>query len=51
MPNEETAPKQPLSVGERAPDFQLPAAQGGDVALSTYEGKQNVLLIFLKGMT
>ena len=43
--------KAPLAPGEPAPDFQLPAAQGGELSLSAYRGSQSVLLIFLKGMT
>ena len=34
-----------LSVGDNAPDFRLPAANGGEVSLSDYRG-QPVLLYF-----
>jgi peroxiredoxin len=39
-----------LAVGDRAPDFRLPSAQGGEVALGDYRGKQNVIVWFTKGM-
>jgi len=39
----------PVQVGDRAPDFRLPAAQGGEVALSDYRGRRHVLLVFLNG--
>jgi thioredoxin-dependent peroxiredoxin len=35
-----------IQVGERAPDFRLPALRGGEVALSDYRGKKNVVLFF-----
>jgi thioredoxin-dependent peroxiredoxin len=35
-----------LKVGERAPDFRLPALRGGEVALSDFLGKKNVVLFF-----
>ena len=38
-----------LSVGEMAPDFELPAVVGEErqsVKLSDYRGKKNVLLAF-----
>jgi cytochrome oxidase Cu insertion factor (SCO1/SenC/PrrC family) len=37
--------EQPEIVGEQAPAFTLPAASGGEVSLSDYEG-QPVLLYF-----
>jgi peroxiredoxin len=40
-----------LEVGERAPEFRLPAAQGGEVALSDFRDQKNVILVFLTGMT
>ncbi len=40
-----------IQVGDEAPDFRLPTAQGGEVALSDYRGQRHVLLMFLKGMT
>lgn len=42
---------QPVQVGDEAPDFRLPAAQGGEVALSDYRGRRHVLLTFVTGMT
>jgi peroxiredoxin len=36
----------PLKVGDRAPDFTLPATVGEKVTLSDYRGKKNVLLMF-----
>ena len=33
-------------VGEPAPDFALPSTSGTEVRLSTFRGKQNVLLAF-----
>ena len=35
-----------LEVGTRAPDFRLPALRGGEVALSDFLGKKNVVLFF-----
>jgi peroxiredoxin Q/BCP len=35
-----------VTVGSRAPDFRLPALKGGEVALSEYAGKKNVVLFF-----
>jgi cytochrome oxidase Cu insertion factor (SCO1/SenC/PrrC family) len=35
-----------LELGQEAPDFTLPAAQGGSITLSDYEGEQPVLLFF-----
>jgi thioredoxin-dependent peroxiredoxin len=35
-----------LSVGEKAPDFSLPASTGKTVKLSDYLGKQTVVLAF-----
>ncbi|HEY1586977.1 MAG TPA: peroxiredoxin [Polyangia bacterium] len=36
----------PINVGDRAPDFRLPALRGGEVALSDFRGKKNVVLFF-----
>jgi peroxiredoxin Q/BCP len=36
----------PIGIGDRAPDFRLPALRGGEVALSDYHGKKNVVLFF-----
>lgn len=35
-----------LNVGDPAPDFTLPTADGGAVALADYTGQQPVLLYF-----
>ena len=36
-----------VKVGDRAPDFTLPAVSGGKVSLSEYVGKKNVVLSFV----
>jgi peroxiredoxin (alkyl hydroperoxide reductase subunit C) len=36
-----------VKVGDKAPDFDLPAVAGGRVALSDYRGKKNVVLSFI----
>ena len=36
-----------VKVGERAPDFTLPAVQGDKVTLSQYRGKKNVVISFV----
>jgi cytochrome oxidase Cu insertion factor (SCO1/SenC/PrrC family) len=36
----------PLAVGDMAPDFTLPEADGGEVSLSTLLGQRPVLLYF-----
>jgi peroxiredoxin Q/BCP len=35
-----------LQVGQRAPDFRLPALRGGEVGLADFLGKKNVVLFF-----
>jgi thioredoxin-dependent peroxiredoxin len=35
-----------IRVGDRAPDFRLPALRGGEVGLSDFLGKKNVVLFF-----
>jgi peroxiredoxin len=35
-----------LKVGDMAPDFTLPSTAGGSVTLSSFRGKNNVLLAF-----
>jgi thioredoxin-dependent peroxiredoxin len=35
-----------LDVGAEAPDFTLPASDGGAVRLSSFRGRRNVVLIF-----
>jgi peroxiredoxin len=41
-----TTPQPSLQLGDPAPDFTLPSAQGGAVSLSEFVGKTNVLLYF-----
>jgi len=36
-----------VRVGEKAPDFSLPAVSGGKVALSQFLGKKNVVISFV----
>lgn len=36
-----------VAVGQRAPDFTLPAVAGGKVTLTQYRGKKNVVLSFV----
>lgn len=38
-------------LGEKAPDFRLAAAGGGEVALSDYLGRKNLLLWFPRACT
>lgn len=38
----------PIKVGETAPNFSLPAADGGEVSLANYRGS-SVLLYFSMG--
>ncbi len=35
-----------LQVGDRAPDFTLPATDGTEVTLSSFAGEKNVVLAF-----
>jgi mycoredoxin-dependent peroxiredoxin len=35
-----------LTIGQPAPDFTLPSTAGSDVTLSSFRGKQNVLVAF-----
>ena len=37
---------EPVRVGDRAPDFTLPSANGGQVSLAELTAKTNVLLYF-----
>jgi len=39
-----------IAVGEPAPSFRLPSAEGPDVGLEDYRGKQNVIVWLTKGM-
>ncbi len=36
-----------VKVGQMAPDFILPSIAGGNIRLSSYRGKQNVVLSFI----
>jgi len=36
-----------LKIGDKAPDFTLPAVSGGKVSLSRYRGKKNVVISFV----
>jgi peroxiredoxin (alkyl hydroperoxide reductase subunit C) len=36
-----------VKVGDRAPDFTLPAVGGGEISLSQYRGKKNVVISFV----
>ncbi len=38
-----------LQVGQKAPDFNLPATTGGKISLSQYHGKKRVLIEFYVG--
>ena len=40
-----------LKVGDQAPDFRLPAADGQEIALSALRGKPVVLYFFPKALT
>ena len=35
-----------LAVGDAAPDFTLPGTDGGQVTLSSFAGRKNVVLAF-----
>jgi peroxiredoxin Q/BCP len=35
-----------IAIGSHAPDFKLPALRGGEVSLSDFAGKKNVVLFF-----
>lgn len=35
-----------VKVGDKAPDFKLPATNGKDISLSDYRGKKMVLIEF-----
>ena len=38
-----------VSVGDQAPDFTLPGTGGTEVTLSSFRGKQNVVMVFYTG--
>jgi peroxiredoxin Q/BCP len=38
-----------VSVGEKAPEFTLQGTEGGPVTLSSFRGKQHVVLVFYPG--
>ena len=48
-PPQNTIGHGPIEVGAQAPDFQLPSAQGDEVALADFVGKKSVLLFFSMG--
>ncbi len=37
-----------LSIGSQAPQFCLPSSAGGDVCLSDYLGKSQVIIFFVR---
>jgi peroxiredoxin len=39
-----------ITVGQAAPSFRLPSAQGPEVGLDDYRGRRNVIVWFTKGM-
>jgi cytochrome oxidase Cu insertion factor (SCO1/SenC/PrrC family) len=39
----------PVSVGQKAPTFSVPDANGKTFDLSSYRGKQNLILVFYRG--
>ncbi len=41
-----TPPKTHLKVGDKAPDFTLPSTTGGKVTLSSFHGKDTVVVAF-----
>jgi peroxiredoxin (alkyl hydroperoxide reductase subunit C) len=36
-----------VKVGDKAPDFSLPAVSGGVISLSSYRGRKNVIISFV----
>jgi peroxiredoxin len=41
---------EPISVGQAAPTFRLPSAQGAEVGLDEFRDRKNVIVWFTKGM-
>lgn len=41
-----TPPSSAIDVGDKAPDFKLPATTGVDISLGDFKGKKFVLLEF-----
>ena len=37
-----------VALGSPAPNFRLPASTGGEIELSDYYGKQQVVLFFVR---
>ncbi len=44
-----TVVAEPPKIGDRAPQFRLPAADGKTVDLKDYAGKKKVILVFYRG--
>jgi peroxiredoxin Q/BCP len=40
-----------MQVGEKAPNFTISDLQGQRVSLSHYQGKKNVVLVFMRGLS
>lgn len=38
-----------VELGQPAPDFTLPAVDGGQISLHDYQGDRHVVLAFLRG--
>lgn len=38
-----------VKLGEKALDFTLPATTGKNITLNNYQGKKNVVIVFLRG--